>query len=83
MKMIVTTHTCLINVSKKPKDLVTFSVHGMVFIVMMVVLLAKCILIEGLQEFQMPKHHHLKIRTTNLAKEWLDTDRVYLKMNKY
>lgn len=55
----------------------------MVFIVMMVVLLAKCILIEGLQEFQMPKHHHLKIRTTNLAKEWLDTDRVYLKMNKY
>lgn len=72
---------------------------------------------EGLQVFQMPKHHQIKIRTTNLAErvnreikrrtqiisifpsdkscerlitailvemaeEWLDTDRVYLKMNE-
>ena len=57
-------------------------------------------------EVQMPKHHQLEIRTTNLAEcvnreikrrtherlitailvemaeEWLDTDRVYLKMNE-
>ena len=72
---------------------------------------------EGLQVFQMPKHHQIKIRTTNLAErvnreikrrtqvvsifpsdescerlitailveiaeEWVDTDRVYLKMNE-
>jgi putative transposase len=72
---------------------------------------------EGLQVFQMPKHHQIKIRTTNLAErvnreikrrtqvvsifpsdescerlitailveiaeEWMDTDRVYLKMNE-
>ena len=72
---------------------------------------------EGLQVFQMPKHHQIKIRTKSLAErvnreikrrtqvvsifpsdescerlitailveiaeEWVDTDRVYLKMNE-